>query len=67
MLGALRNAIFKQTEEVHIGATPWRLSLIHSKHPLEVFLYFSTHEDAKEHEDACTAKGWKSLGVMWYD
>lgn len=68
MLGTFRNALFKRAEgDVNLGLTPWKLSLIYSKHPLGVFLYFSTHEEAKEHEDACTAKGWKSLGVMWYN
>jgi hypothetical protein len=67
MLGTFRNAIFKQTEDLDLGLTPWKLSLISSKHPLEVFLYFKTHEEAKDHEDICVTKGWTTLGVMWHD
>lgn len=67
MLEVLKNLLWKERRSTVREPSNWKLSLVNSKYPVEVFLYFSTHEDAKDHEDACTARGWTSLGIVWYD
>lgn len=68
MLEALKNLILgdKEDDDVDLGLTPWKLCLVSPVHSLQVFLYFSTHEEAKDQEDRCKERGWTSNGVVWY-
>ena len=68
MFSALKNLIKgdEVEEDLDLGLTPWKLCLINPLHPLQIFIYFATHEEAKDQEDSCKEKGWTSLGIVWY-
>lgn len=57
----------KEYDYVDLSLTPWKLCLVSPLHPFYIFIYFATHEEAKDHEDICLNKGWTSNGVVWYD
>lgn len=57
----------EEPESVTLEKTPWKLHLTNPQHPLQVFIYFATHEEAKNHEDICISKGWTSSGIVWYN
>lgn len=69
MFKALRDKILgdKEQEGVDLAITPWKLCLINPLHPLQVFIYCATHEEAKDQEDKCKERGWTSLGIVWYN
>lgn len=68
MFGYLRSLLQGEDEyEVDLSQTPWKLCLVSKHRPLEVFLYYATHKEARDQEDISVSKGWMSAGIKWYD
>lgn len=52
--------------DLSLEETPWRLSIRADSHPLELLVYFKTHEEAKDGEDHFKSLGWNSYGIQWH-